>query len=64
VTPATTAMTVFLTIDRHGGGAATSCSIRAARRCDSASCSAALSPGAAGADCSDPWSSCVATGEL
>ena len=43
--PATTAMTVFLTKDRHGSGDATSCSIREASRCDMASLPAALVPG-------------------
>ena len=30
VMPATTTMTIFLTMERHGSGASTSCSIRLA----------------------------------
>ena len=62
--PATTTNTLFLATDRHGGGDATSCSMRVASRCDSASLPAGLPSGGAGRGSSDSWSSGVATGEL
>ena len=45
VMPATTTMTDFLAMDRHGSGDATSCSIRVASRCDMASLPARAVPG-------------------
>ena len=63
--PATTTMTVFVTIERHGSGDSTSCSIREARRCDMASLPASLTSGPGGPQgAPGSWSSCAATAAL
>ena len=64
VIPVTTTNTLFFATDRHGGGDATSCSMRVASRCDSASLPAGLSPGGAGRGGPGSRSSGPATGEL
>ena len=62
--PATTTMTVFVTIERHGSGDSTSRSIREARRCDMASLPASLTSGSAARGGTGSWSSCAATAAL